>query len=113
LEHAELVLAQFRETADHRGWTLHAVAIMKNHFHLTVEVPGDPSPKKLLADLKAWASRRLNERYGEPPSETWWTSKGSKRKLADESHRANAVNYVLYKQYRPLVVWSREIGRIV
>jgi REP element-mobilizing transposase RayT len=111
-EHAELVLAQFQETAGHRGWTPHAVAIMKNHFHLVVEVPGDPCPKKLLADLKAWASRRLNERYGEPVSETWWTSHGSKRKLADEAHRANAINYVLYKQHRPLVAWSPATGRI-
>src|SRR5438309_8929958 len=41
LEKAEELLAQFQETAAHRGWKLHAVAIMVNHFHLVVEVPGD------------------------------------------------------------------------
>src|SRR5438132_13959614 len=35
--HAELVLEQFLETAQHRGWTIHVVAIMCNHFHIVVE----------------------------------------------------------------------------
>ena len=29
-----------------------AVAIMANHFHIVVQVPNDPSPKKILADFK-------------------------------------------------------------
>jgi REP element-mobilizing transposase RayT len=112
LEKAEALLAQFQETAGFRGWTLRAVAIMANHFHLVVEVPDDPAPRKLLADFKAYGSRTLNRRYGKPPSETWWTDKGSKRKLRDEQAVANAIHYVLYKQWRPLVVWSPEHGRI-
>jgi REP element-mobilizing transposase RayT len=113
LEKAEIVFVQFQETAAHRGWTLHAISIMASHFHIVVQVAYDPCPKKILAGFKAWASRRLNERYGEPPSETWWTMNGSKRKLANESHRQNAINYTLYKQEQPLIVWSRELGRIV
>src|SRR5438876_4938989 len=38
------VLAQFQETAENRDWTLRAVAIMANHFHIVVQVPDDPSP---------------------------------------------------------------------
>src|SRR5438067_10677435 len=38
LEKAEIVLAQFRETATYRTWTLRAAAIMANHFHLVVQV---------------------------------------------------------------------------
>src|SRR4051812_19455616 len=45
LDHAEIVLAQFRETALYRTRTLHAVAIMYNHWHLVVEVPDDPNPR--------------------------------------------------------------------
>jgi len=97
-EKAELVLAQFQETAGYRGWTLRAVAVMANHFHVVVQVPGDPHPRKILADLKAYGSRALNRRYGKPPSETWWTDKGSKRKLGDDQALANAIHYVLYKQ---------------
>jgi REP element-mobilizing transposase RayT len=112
-EHAEMVWAQFLETAKHRSWIVHALAIMRDHFHLVVQVPSDPDPKKVLADFKAYASRVLNRRFGVPASETWWTSKGSKRKLADDSYFANAVNYVLFKQPRPLVVWSAEKGRLI
>ena len=113
LDKAETLLAQLQETATYRGWILHAVAIMANHFHLVVKVEGDPEPRKILADFKAYGSRALNRHYGKPPSETWWTSKGSKRKLPDDRALVAANNYVLYKQPRPLVVWSREHGRLV
>lgn len=110
---AEAVLAQFQETADQRGWTLRAAAVMANHFHLVVAVPDDPHPRKILADFKAYASRRLNLLYGKPPSETWWTDKGSKRKLKDEGAVESGRRYVLFKQPFPLVVWSPEDGRLV
>jgi REP element-mobilizing transposase RayT len=112
-EQAEIILAQFQETAAHRRWKLRAAAIMCNHFHIVVQVADDPSPQKILADFKAYASRVLNRRYGRPRSETWWTTNGSKRKLRDERHESNAIRYVLYKQPSPLVVWSPELGRIV
>ena len=107
------VLGQFQETALYRGWNLLAVSIMYNHFHIVVEVPKDPDPRKVLADFKAYASRRLNQYYGKPASGTWWTTNGSKRKVKDETHRDSAIFYTLYKQPRPLVVWSPALGRIV
>jgi REP element-mobilizing transposase RayT len=110
---AEQVLAQFQETARYRSWDLRAVAIMANHFHIVVVVPGDPDPTRVLADFKAYATRTLNRRYGKPLSETWWTDGGSKRKLPDESALAAAIDYVLYRQWRPLVVWCPEFGRLV
>jgi REP element-mobilizing transposase RayT len=113
LEKAEMLLAQFRETAAYRGWTLRAVAIMANHFHLVVEIDGDPEPRKMLADFKAYGSRVLNRRFGKPAGETWWTTNGSKRKLKDDEALAAAIHYVLYKQPNLLLVWSPETGRIV
>ncbi len=86
---------------------------MANHFHLTVQVLDDPHPRKVLADFKAYGTRALNRRYGQPASETWWIDKGSKRKLPDERALANAIHYVLYKQPHALLVWSAELGRIV
>jgi len=67
----------------------------------------------MLADFKAYASRALNRSFGKPPSDTWWTTNGSKRKLKDELALAAEIHYVLYKQPNPLVVWSPETGRIV
>ncbi len=113
LAKAEAVLAQFQETAGYRRWTLRAVAVMANHFHIVVAVADDPHPRKLLADFKAYGTRRLNRLYGKPPSETWWTDKGSKRKLPDEKARANGTYYVLFKQPFPLVVWSPDHGRLI
>src|SRR5262249_12935366 len=110
---AEILLAQFLETATYRGWTLRAVSIMVNHFHIVVQVHDDPHPQKILGDFKAYGSRSLNRRYGKPLSETWWTTDGSKRKLRDELALANAIHYVLYKQPNPLLVWSSERGRIL
>ncbi|QDT38814.1 transposase [Stratiformator vulcanicus] len=110
-EKAELILAQFQETAAYRAWSLLAASIMPNHFHLVVQVENDPDPKKLLSDFKAYASRKLNANYERPQSDTWWTTKGSKRKLNDAKAVQDAINYVLYKQPNPLVVWCSERGR--
>jgi REP element-mobilizing transposase RayT len=39
---AEALIEQFQETASYRGWSLLAAAIMFNHVHWVVTVPGDP-----------------------------------------------------------------------
>ena len=110
LEKASIVLAQFRETAMHRGWVLRAVAIMPDHFHIVLQVPHDPDPRKMLADFKAYGSRALSRKYGKPSSKTWWTTNGSKRKLNDDKALAAAQHYVLKKQPNPLIVWHPNIG---
>jgi len=104
LEQAEALLGQFQETASYRGWQLLAVAVMPDHVHLVVGVSGDPSPKKVLGDFKAYGSRALNQRWGKPASETWWTYDGSKRKLPEEQAVHAAIAYVL-NQPGPLLVW--------
>jgi REP element-mobilizing transposase RayT len=108
--HAEAALAQFRETAAYRGWEILAVAIMFNHIHIVVGVPGDPEPGKILGDFKSWATRRLSKDFGAPASATWWTERGSKRKLATAEAIAAAIRYVLYEQPNPLLTWSPETG---
>jgi REP element-mobilizing transposase RayT len=106
-DQAAAVLAQFQQTAQYRGWRLLAAAVMANHVHLVVGVRGDPDPTKILGDFKAYASRALNARWGKPPSGTWWTYAGSKRKLPDEHAVLAAVHYVR-RQPQPLAVWSAE-----
>jgi REP element-mobilizing transposase RayT len=106
-EQATILAEQFRETASYRGWSLLALAIMANHVHLVVGVPGDPEPDTLLRDIKSYGSRRLNQRFGKPPSAKWWTASGSRRKLPDRRAVHAAVRYV-QNQQRPLVVWVSE-----
>ena len=104
-EQAEALVGQFRETAAYRAWALPAVAVMANHVHLVVSVPGNPDPSDILGDFKAYGSRVLNRRWGRRPNGTWWTGGGSKRKLPDEAAVAAGVRYVR-RQARPLAVWA-------
>ena len=108
LAHARVALEQFQETARFREWFIAAAAIMVDHFHLVVGVDGDPEPGKILGDFKSWGTRRLSARFGEPPSKTWWTERGSKRRLKDEADVAGAVHYVLDEQPNPLIIWFPE-----
>jgi REP element-mobilizing transposase RayT len=88
-----------QSTARYRGWHLLAGAIMTNHLHLLVGVPGDPDPATLIRDLISYSSRVLNQKYGKPESGTWWTEGGSRRKLPDENAVQRAVLYVLNQKY--------------
>ncbi|MBA4188049.1 MAG: hypothetical protein C0467_08520 [Planctomycetaceae bacterium] len=96
---AELV-TQFRETAAYRGWAVPALAVMSNHIHLVVLVPGDPEPETILHSFKSYGSRRLNRVFGR---REWWTSSGSTRKLTDETAIRTAARYVR-DQANPLQV---------
>jgi hypothetical protein len=104
VEQANAMLAQFHETSSVRDWLLIAVAIIRNHVHVEVGVPGDPDPEVLLRDYKAYASRSLNSKWPKPASGTWWTESGSKRKLKDETAVLAAAKYIRDQEF-PLVVW--------
>jgi REP element-mobilizing transposase RayT len=106
LEQARVLAEQFRETARFRGWELLALAVMANHVHLVVGVPGDPDPEKLLGDFKAYATRALNHGWGRRPNGRWWTQSGSKRKLSSAEAVHDAVVYVSERQPYPLVTWA-------
>jgi REP element-mobilizing transposase RayT len=109
LPKAEELFDQLQETAQHRGWVLHAVSIMFNHLHIVVEAPPEVGKDQLLRDFKSYGSRRLNRCFGRQPSGTWWTESGSARVVRD----LGAANfYVCHRQQNPLLIWSRTRGRI-
>ncbi len=107
-DQAPVLLAQFQETAEYRGWLLVAVAIMANHVHIVTGVNGDPDPEKLLQSFKSYASRVLNRRWTKPASETWWTESGSNRKLKDEASINATIEYIRNQEY-PLLIWINPI----
>ncbi len=111
LEQARSLLAQFQETAQIRGWRLIAVGIMHTHLHVVTGVSGDPDPEKVLGDFKAYGSRCLNQRWGKPSSDTWWTTKGSKRNL-DGERSVEAVIHYIREQPNPLLIWTRDAGLV-
>ena len=105
VEQANILFDQFRETAGYRGWLLCAVAVMANHVHLVVGVPGDPDPADLMRDFKAYGSRALNRRHGKPQNGAWWSGGGgSRRKLPDARAVRAALGYVR-RQHAPLAIW--------
>ncbi|MBM3139796.1 MAG: hypothetical protein FJZ92_06150 [Chloroflexi bacterium] len=98
---ARTLIGQFQETSRSRGWRLIAIAILVNHVHIVVGVPGDPDPSAALSDLKAYGSRALSRRHGR---RRWWTESGSRRRLVDEPAVITATRYVR-DQRSPLATW--------
>ena len=95
----DAVEKQIAETCRHRGWKLHAVNCRSNHVHIVVSA-GSTRPKKIRADLKAWATRCLKQQF-DATRENWWAERGSIRFLWDESSLEAAVMYVTEGQDRP------------
>ena len=89
---------QIGETCHHRGWHLHAVNCRSNHVHVVVSA-GGTRPKRIRADLKAWATRCLNQRF-DVERANWWAERGSIRFLYDEDSLDAAVVYVTEGQDR-------------
>jgi len=100
---AEIIIAQFQETAKYRTWEMHALAIMNNHFHIVVTADEEIQSADILGDFKSYASRILNRRYGKPASGTWWTESGSRRPLPHQKALEEAVDYVQYRN--PIRSW--------
>jgi REP element-mobilizing transposase RayT len=102
---ADALIQQYQETARIRRWELQAASVMFNHTHVVVGVPGDPDPESILESLKSWATRAVKKLRPLPANGTFWTAKGSKRKLPDERSLRDAVIYVVRKQPNPLAAW--------
>ena len=91
-EQRKAVEDQVSETCVHRRWHLHAVNCRTNHLHVVVSAP-EVHPKKIRADLKAWATRSLKMRFN-ADREKWWAERGSIRWLWKEDDLAAAIQYV-------------------
>jgi hypothetical protein len=102
---ATAMVAQYQETAQVRGWTLQAASVMVNHTHVVVSVCGDPDPDSILETLKSWATRKLKKLRPLPANGSFWTAKGSTRKLPNNEALQHGVIYTVKKQPRPLAVW--------
>ena len=98
-----LVEETIRKHCGIRNWGLHALNVRTNHVHLVITAP--IIPEKVMSQLKAWCSRRLNENLGathnaikDHSSQKWWTAHGSTKWINDESYLTNAIRYVLEGQ---------------
>ncbi len=89
-----------RETCKIRNWGFWTMNIRTNHVPTVVSAPC--KPEKILAALKANATRQLRELGCWNSSRSPWVDRGSKRYLWTERDVINAVVYVEYDQGEPL-----------
>ena len=89
---------QIEETCRHRGWCLHALSVRSNHLHVVVTA-ANVAPRKIRADLQAWATRRLKREIDER-RENWWADRGSVRYIWNEDALERVIVYVVDAQGR-------------
>jgi REP element-mobilizing transposase RayT len=95
-----IVLRTIKEVAAHRKWRVWVAHVRTNHVH--VVITAECKPEKVMADLKAWCSRRLREACNESSDRDRWTQHGSTRYLNDEESFDAAVKYVIDDQGAPM-----------
>ncbi len=95
-EQRAVVEAAINEVAGHRGWTIHALNVRTNHVHVVVSA--DVPPERVMADFKAYATRRMVERGVLAESTKPWSRHGSTRYLWNEQAATAAGQYVAEAQ---------------
>ena len=90
-----------RETCRIRKWNLWAINVRSNHVQLVVT--GDCKSERVLATLKAKATREMRQSGCWPDERSPWSYRGSRRKLFTQKALSAAIDYVLYDQGEPLV----------
>lgn len=99
----QAVLTSMVDRCLDRTWDLLAVHVRRNHVHVVVN--GEPSPERIMNDLKSFASRRLNELGFEGADRKRWARHGSTRWLWNREAVLAAVEYVVDKQGERMAVY--------
>ena len=92
------------DLADKRGWTLWAAHVRTEHLHVVVTAPGGDIDR-VMTDLKAAGSFRLNRAYPADNGRKLWTRHGSTRYVWNETQLAAIIDYVLNQQGEPMAVY--------
>ncbi len=86
-----------REICKNRGWQISAINVRTNHVHVVICIGGKDSAR-ILAAIKAGATKGLREERLWNSEDTPWAEKGSRRNLWNERSVAEAVDYVINRQ---------------
>ena len=104
----DVVLQAIQEVCAYRGWNLLAAHVRSNHVHAVVEA--EVPPERVMGDLKAYASRRLNGMRLDEPNRKRWARHGSTRWLWTPQQVSAAIQYVVAEQGDGMSVFeSREL----
>lgn len=102
----DAVLKAIQEVCEHRGWSLLAAHVRSNHAHAVVEA--EVSPERIMRDLKAYDSRRLNQMSLDEPNRKRWARHGSTRWLWKPQHVSAAMQYVVAEQGDAMSVFESQ-----
>jgi len=102
-----VVLQVLKEVCRHRGWNLLAAHVRSNHVHVVAEA--EVPPEKVMNDLKAYASRALNQLSREESGRRRWARHGSTRWLWKDQDVREAIRYVVEEQGEPMAVFVGEV----
>jgi REP element-mobilizing transposase RayT len=94
-------LEAIKEVCLFRQWRLLAAHIRSTHAHAVLN-PGAAPPEKVVADFKAYASRKLNALHG---SRERWARGGNAARLSSDSAVSAAIHYVADRQGAPMAVF--------
>jgi len=99
-----VVLNGLRERCRQQRWSLLAAHVRASHVHLVIE--GEATPERIMNDLKAYASRCLNQRECDEPGRKRWARHGSTRWLWKPEHVSTAIRYVIDAQGEPMAAFE-------
>ncbi|MCB9384736.1 MAG: transposase [Bryobacterales bacterium] len=91
-------LREIQRTCAFRGWTLHAAHVRTTHLHVVVTAA--PAPETVMGEIKAYASRALNARFG--LRKRRWARHASTAWLWDQERLRRAMDYVVLSQGEPM-----------
>ena len=101
------VLAALQDRCTEREWFLFAAHVRTNHVHVIIEAQAE-EPERVMTDLKAFASRRLNESGMDRAGRKRWARHGSTRRLWKTDAVLAAIRYVVNGQGEPMAVYEAD-----
>jgi len=99
-----IVLQAIRDRCSANRWNLLAAHVRSNHVHIVLDA--EVQPNRVMTDLKAYASRSLNEHGLDSPSCRRWTRHGSTGWPWGAASISAAIRYVVEDQGEPLAVFQ-------
>ena len=100
----DAVIEAIQEVCAHRRWSLLAAHVRSSHVHTVVAA--EVSPDRVMNDLKAYASQRLNRMGWDAPGRKRWARHGSTRWLWKPEQISAAIRYVVDGQGQAMSVFE-------
>jgi REP element-mobilizing transposase RayT len=100
----KIVLDAIIGTCARRGWSLYAAHVRSTHVHVLVY--SILKPERVMNDLKAFASKRLNESGLDDKCRKRWARHGSTMYKWTDAEVEAAFHYILRQQGAPMEVFD-------